>query len=345
MKIGLITGITGQDGSYLAELLLEKGYIVYGVVRRTSSNVLPRISHIKDKIHLRQGDLSDGNSISNILSEINEQQPCFERLEVYNLAAMSHVRDSFELSEYVGDIDGLGTLRILNAIKKMGDTFVQKTRFYQASTSEMFGNNGTSNYITEQTSFCPRSPYGVAKLYAHCITQNYRESYKMFACSGILFNHESPRRGPTFVTRKITIGINEIMKGKQEYISLGNIYAKRDWGHAKDYVYGMWLMLQTNAPKDYILASGETHSVKEFIENAFSVQNVSIKWRGEGVNEEGYDECTGKVLIKIDPKYFRPAEIDILLGDSSRARNELGWVPKNNFNTLVKEMVDNDCYN
>jgi GDPmannose 4,6-dehydratase len=343
MKIGLVTGITGQDGSYLAELLIEKGYIVYGIIRRTSSDILPRISHISNKIHLRQGDLSDGNSISNILFEINELYPCFERLEIYNLAAMSHVRDSFELSEYVGDIDGLGTLRILNAIKKMGDTFLKKTRFYQASTSEMFGNNGTSNYITEQTPFYPRSPYGVGKLYAHCITRNYRESYNMFACSGILFNHESPRRGPTFVTRKITIGLNKILKGEQEFISLGNIYAKRDWGHAKDYVYGMWLMLQTDVPEDYILASGETHSVKEFIEKAFSIKNFSIKWRGDGINEEGYDENTGKVLIKIDPKFFRPAEIDILLGDSSYAREKLGWCPQHNFDSLVKEMVDSDC--
>lgn len=343
MKIALITGITGQDGSYLAELLIEKGYKVYGVIRRTSSDVLPRISHIAHQIHLRQGDLSDGNSVLNILFEIKEVYPDFERLEVYNLAAMSHVRDSFDLSEYVGDIDGLGTLRILNAIKKMGQEFTKKTRFYQASTSEMFGNNGTSMYITEQTPFYPRSPYGVGKLYAHCITRNYRESYKMFACSGILFNHESPRRGSTFVTRKITLGINNILKGNQDCIMLGNIYAKRDWGHAKDYVYGMWLMLQNDIPEDFILASGETYSVKQFIEKAFYIKGITIKWRGEGVNEEGYDEHTGKVLIKIDPTFFRPAEIDVLLGDSSYARTKLGWTPKHNFDSLVNEMVESDC--
>jgi GDPmannose 4,6-dehydratase len=343
MKIGLITGITGQDGSYLAELLLEKDYIVYGIIRRTSSNIIARLDHIANKLNLRQGDLSDGDSISTILHEINATYPDFERLEVYNLAAMSHVRDSFELSEYVGDIDGLGTLRILNGIKKMGDKFINKTRFYQASTSEMFGNNGLEKYITENTPFYPRSPYGVAKLYAHCITRNYRESYNMFACSGILFNHESPRRGPTFVTRKITIGLGKILKGEEKFISLGNIYAKRDWGHAKDYVNGMWLMLQQDKADDFILSSCETYSVKDFIERAFQLKGFNIKWRGEGVNEEGYDENTGKVLIKISEKYFRPAEIDVLLGDCSYARQKLGWKANYSFDDLVKEMVDMDC--
>lgn len=343
MKIGLITGITGQDGSYLAELLLEKNYIVYGIIRRTSSNIIPRVNDIAEKLNLRQGDLSDGDSISNVLHEINETYPEFERLEVYNLAAMSHVRDSFELSEYVGDVDGLGTLRILNGIKKMGEKFVNKTRFYQASTSEMFGNNGLGEYITENTPFYPRSPYGVAKLYAHCITRNYRESYNMFACSGILFNHESPRRGPTFVTRKITIGLGKILKGEDEFISLGNIYAKRDWGHAKDYVNGMWLMLQQDKAEDFILSSCETYSVKDFIERAFNLKGFNIKWRGEGVNEEGYDEITGRVLIKISEKFFRPAEIDVLLGDCTNAKEKLGWKVKYSFDDLVKEMVEMDC--
>ena len=343
MKIGLITGITGQDGSYLAELLLEKNYIVYGIIRRTSSNIIPRIDHFANKLNLRQGDLSDGDSISTILHEIKSTYPNFKRLEVYNLGAMSHVRDSYELSEYVGDIDGLGTLRILNGIKKMGEQFMKNTRFYQASTSEMFGNNGLGEYITENTPFYPRSPYGVAKLYAHCITRNYRESYNMFACSGILFNHESPRRGPTFVTRKITIGLGKILKGEEEFISLGNIYAKRDWGHAKDYVNGMWLMLQQDKAEDYILSSCETYSVKDFIERAFNLKGFNIKWRGEGVNEEGYDENTGRVLIKISEKYFRPAEIDVLLGDCTNAKEKLGWKPEYSFNDLVKEMVDMDC--
>ena len=343
LKIGLITGITGQDGSYLAELLLEKNYIVYGVIRRTSSNIIPRIDHISDRLNLRHGDLSDGNSISTILHEISDTYPNFERLEVYNLAAMSHVRDSYELSEYVGDIDGLGTLRILNCIKKMSDSFLKRTRFYQASTSEMFGNNGSEKYITENTPFHPRSPYGVAKLYAHCITRNYRESYNMFACSGILFNHESPRRGPTFVTRKITIGLGKILKGEEQFISLGNIYAKRDWGHAKDYVYGMWLMLQQEIAEDYILSSCETYSVKDFIEKSFSLKGFNMKWRGEGVNEEGYDENTGRVLIKIDEKYFRPAEINVLLGDCTNAKKKLGWTVNYSFDDLVKEMVNLDC--
>ena len=333
-KFAFITGITGQDGSYLAELLLEKGYIVYGLIRRSSSINTKRIDCIYSKIQLRYGDLSDSSSITRILNEIKSQNP--KLIEIYNLGAMSHVKVSYDMPEYTGEIDGLGVTRILETIMSLGLKNIVK--FYQASTSELYGKVQEIPQ-TETTPFYPRSPYGFAKLYSFWITKNYRESYGLFACNGILFNHESPRRGETFVTRKITIGLKNILEGKQEHLVLGNLDAKRDWGHAKDYVRGMWLMLQHDFPEDYVLSTNETHSVREFIEKAFAIKGIDIQWKGSGVNEVGFENVSGKVLIKVDPKYFRPAEVDLLLGDSSKARSELGWEPEISFNQLVEEMV------
>jgi GDPmannose 4,6-dehydratase len=342
-KIALITGITGQDGSYLAELLLEKGYIVWGIIRRSSSINTGRIDHIFDKLFLRYGDLTDSSNLFNILTEIKNTYPELERIEVYNLGAMSHVKVSFELPEYTCDVDALGTLRLLEACRNCGVPLL-KIRFYQASTSEMYGKV-VEVPQTEKTPFYPRSPYGVAKLYAFWITKNYRESYGMYACSGILFNHESPRRGHNFVTRKVTIALNNILKGKQDKLVLGNINSLRDWGHAKDYVEGMWRMLQKDADKvdDYVLATNEYHSVREFVEKAFSLKGINIAWTNEGVKEIGYDINTGRELVFISEKYFRPAEVDELLGDSTKAKEELGWIPAVKFGDLVKEMVDADC--
>jgi GDPmannose 4,6-dehydratase len=334
MKIALITGICGQDGSYLAELLLEKKYTVYGLIRRSSSINTNRINHIYSQLHLRYGDLSDTSSITKILNEIKSNNPSV--IEIYNLGAMSHVKVSFDVPEYTGDIDGLGVLRILDTILSLGLKNIVK--FYQASSSELYGKVQEIPQ-TEQTPFYPRSPYGVAKLYGYWITKNYRESYNMFACNGILFNHESPRRGETFVTRKITIALNNIVKGKQDHLVLGNLDSQRDWGHAKDYIYGMWLMLQHDFPEDYVLSMNETHSVREFVEKAFKLKGFDIKWKGSGVNEVGFDSKTGKILIKVDSKYFRPAEVDFLLGDSTKARSELEWKPKYSFDNLVEEMV------
>ncbi len=341
MKIALITGITGQDGSYLTELLLEKNYIVYGIIRRSSSINTHRIEHIFENknLILKYGDLSDGTCLIEILSQIKKDYD-FEILEIYNLGAMSHVKVSFEVPEYTADIDAMGTLRILNAIRSSG--LEHKTKFYQASTSELYGKV-VEVPQNENTPFYPRSPYGVAKLYAHWITKNYRESYNMFCCSGILFNHESPRRGPTFVTRKITRGLNMILKGEKTKLILGNLDAKRDWGHAKDYVYGMWLILQKEKPDDYVLSTNEFHSVREFVEKSFKIKGFDIEWKGTGINEIGYDSNTGRELISISEKYFRPAEVEELLGDSSKARNELNWKPKYTFNELIKEMVNEDC--
>ena len=303
-KIALITGITGQDGSYLAELLLEKGYIVWGIIRRSSSINTGRIDHIFDKLILRYGDLTDSSNLFNILTEIKNTYPDLDRLEVYNLGAMSHVKISFELPEYTCDVDAMGTLRVLEACRMCGIP-LSKIRFYQASTSEMFGKV-LEVPQTEKTPFYPRSPYGVAKLYAYWITKNYRESYNMYACSGILFNHESSRRGHNFVTRKITIALGNILKGKQDKLVLGNINSLRDWGHAKDYVEGMWRMLQKDADKvdDYVLATNEYHSVREFIEKAFLFKGITIGWKGEDLEEIGYDINTGKELIFISEKYF-----------------------------------------
>jgi GDPmannose 4,6-dehydratase len=341
MKIALITGITGQDGSYLAELLLEKDYIVFGIIRRSSSINTNRIDHIfhHPNLLLKYGDLSDGTCLLQILLEIKNNY-CFDVLEVYNLGAMSHVKVSFEIPEYTADVSGLGTLRLLNAIKSSG--LAKKTRFYQASTSEMYGKVMEVPQ-KETTPFYPRSPYGVAKLYAHWITKNYRESYDMFACSGILFNHESPRRAHNFVTRKITIGLSKILRGETDRLVLGNLDSKRDWGHSKDYVYGMWLMLQQKKPDDYVLATNEFHSVREFVELAFSLKGIEIKWKGEGLNEIGYDAVLGRELIFVSDKYFRPAEVDELLGDATKAKQDLDWSPNISFKELVEEMVNYDC--
>ena len=342
MKIALITGITGQDGSYLTELLLNKNYDVWGIIRRASDINTQRIEHLysNKKMILRYGDLTDSANLVHILYEIKEKYKNLERLEVYNLAAMSHVKVSFEMPEYTGNVDGLGTLRLLEAIRSTG--LEKKTRFYQASTSELYGKVQEIPQ-NENTPFHPRSPYGVAKLYAYWIVQNYRESYKMFACNGILFNHESPRRGPTFVTRKITRGLNMILKGERSDLILGNLDAKRDWGHAKDYCYAMWLMLQQKEPEDFVISSNEQHSVRGFVEEAFSLKGFNIAWKGIGINEIGYDIKTGRELIFISERYFRPAEVDTLLGDSSKARKKLNWKSKYTFDELIKEMVENDC--
>jgi GDPmannose 4,6-dehydratase len=339
-KVAFITGITGQDGSYLAELLLEKKYIVWGILRRSSNINTCRIDHIFDKLHLRYGDLTDQVTITNILTEIKNTYSDIERLEVYNLGAMSHVKISFEMPLYTGDVDAMGTLRLLESIRNCGISN-EKIRFYQASTSEMYGKV-VEKPQTENTPFYPRSPYGVAKLYSYWITKNYRESYNMYACSGILFNHESPRRGHNFVTRKITLALGNILNKKQDKLVLGNLDALRDWGHAKDYVKGMWLILQQNIPKDYILSTNEYHCVREFVEKAFNLRGFSIKWKGTGLNEIGYDEHTGRELIFVSEKYFRPAEVDELLGDSTLARTELGWNPEITFDELVTDMVESD---
>lgn len=335
MKKALITGITGQDGSYLTELLLEKGYEVHGIIRRSSSFNTSRIDHLYQDSHingvrlfLHYGDLSDGSNLNRLLEKIHPD-------EIYNLAAQSHVRVSFDIPEYTGDVTALGALRLLDAIRETGI----KTKFYQASSSEMFGLVQETPQ-SETTPFYPRSPYGVAKLYAHWITKNYRESYGLYAVSGILFNHESPRRGETFVTRKITRGLTNIKKGLQEKLYLGNLDAKRDWGYAKDYVEGMWLMLQQAEPDDYVLATGETHTVREFAEAAAQSLGFDLVWQGEGINEQGVDKTTGQIIIEIDPKYFRPAEVDLLIGDASKAKEKLGWVSKTGFDELVRLMVE-----
>ena len=342
MKVALITGITGQDGSYLAELLLEKDYQVWGIIRRSSSINTQRIEHIfKNKnLTLKYGDLSDGSCMLEILYNIKASYPQLERLEIYNLGAMSHVKVSFEIPEYTADIDALGTLRILNAIRSSGLESI--TRFYQASTSELYGKV-VEVPQTEKTPFYPRSPYGVAKLYGHWITKNYREAYNMYACSGILFNHESPRRAHNFVTRKITIGLGKILRGEADNLVLGNLDSKRDWGHSKDFVYGMYLMLQQETPEDYVLSTNEYHSVREFVEKAFKLRGFNIQWKGTHTDEIGYDANTGRELILVSEKYFRPAEVDELLGDSTKARTELQWTPKISFDELVEEMVNSDC--
>ena len=343
-KVALITGITGQDGSYLAELLIEKQYDVWGVMRRSSSINTSRIEHIFDKLTLRYGDLTDSSNLLNILTDISKKytnDQDLQRLEIYNLAAMSHVKVSFEMPEYTADVDGTGTLRLLEAVRCSGIPN-DKVRFYQASTSELYGKV-VEVPQKETTPFYPRSPYGVAKLYGYWITKNYREAYDLYACSGILFNHESPRRTHNFVTRKITLGLGKILRGEQDSLVLGNINSLRDWGHAKDYVYGMWLILQQDAAEDFVLSTNEYHSVKEFVEKSFGLRGFNIKWKGEGVDEIGYDEISGRELIFVSEKYFRPAEVEELLGDSTKARATMGWKPQYTFDTLVKEMVDNDC--
>ncbi|KAG9295777.1 hypothetical protein G9A89_009005 [Geosiphon pyriformis] len=337
-KVALITGITGQDGSYLTEFLLDKGYTVHGIIRRSSSFNTGRIEHLykdrheKPRMVLHYGDLTDSTNLVHIFSQVLPT-------EVYNLGAQSHVKVSFDMAEYTGDVDGLGTLRLLDAIRTCGLT--EHIKFYQASTSELYGKV-VETPQSETTPFYPRSPYGVAKLYAYWIVVNYREAYNMFACNGVLFNHESPRRGRTFVTRKISRAVAEIHLNKQQCLWLGNIDSKRDWGHAKDYIEGMWLMLQQEYPDDYVLATGETHSVKEFVEKAFAVVNISILWEGEGEETVGKDSKTGIVRVRVDPKYFRPTEVDLLLGNPKKAQTKLGWKRKVDFESLVKEMVLED---
>jgi GDPmannose 4,6-dehydratase len=336
MKTALITGITGQDGAYLAELLLGKGYIVHGIKRRSSSYNTARVDHLYKDPHekdvrflLHYGDLTDATNIIRIVQETKPD-------EIYNLAAQSHVKVSFETPEYTANADALGTLRILEAIRLLG--LADKARFYQASTSELYGLVQEIPQ-TERTPFYPRSPYAVAKLYSYWITVNYREAYKMFACNGILFNHESPVRGETFVTRKITMAAARIKLGMQKKLYLGNLDAKRDWGHAKDYVEAMWLMLQQPEPDDFVIATGETHSVREFVEAAFKEVGISLEWTGSGVDEKGRSRVTGEVIVEVDPAYFRPTEVDILIGDATKARTKLGWQAKMTFPELVKTMV------
>lgn len=338
-KVALITGVTGQDGAYLAELLLSKGYEVHGIKRRSSLFNTNRIDHLYTDLHeenvhfiLHYGDMTDSTNIIKIIQEVQPD-------EIYNLAAQSHVKVSFETPEYTANSDAVGALRILEAIRIL--KLEKKTKFYQASTSELYGKVQEVPQ-TETTPFYPRSPYAVAKLYAFWITKNYREAYGMYACNGILFNHESPIRGETFVTRKITRGVARIKLGMQKKIYLGNIDAKRDWGHAKDYVEGMWLMLQQETPEDYVLATGETTSVRDFITMAFNEVGIKMKWEGKGVDEKGIDAETGDILIEIDPNYFRPTEVDLLIGDASKAFNNLGWKPKHNLLDLVKDMVQSD---
>jgi GDPmannose 4,6-dehydratase len=338
-KVALITGVTGQDGAYLSELLLAKGYAVHGLRRRSSTVNTARVEALYADPHdaqsnffLHYGDLTDALSLVRIIQDVRPT-------EIYNLGAQSHVQVSFETPEYTANADGLGALRLLEAVRVLG--FDRQVRFYQASTSELFGK---VNEIPqrETTPFHPRSPYGIAKLYAHWITVNYREAYGMHASTGILFNHESPLREETFVTRKITRAVAAIVRGVQDKLHIGNINAARDWGYARDYVHGMWLMLQQEAPDDYVLATGETHTVREFIERAFAVAGVRIGWRGQGTEEIGFDEKSGKVLVEVDPRYFRPAEVDLLVGDCSKAKSKLGWRHTVSFDDLVAEMVQAD---
>ena len=327
-KVALITGITGQDGSYLAELLLEKGYEVHGIVRRASLINTHRIDHIYNDLHLHYGDLTDATNIIGVIKKVEPD-------EIYNLGAQSHVKVSFETPEYTGQVDGLGTLRVLEAVRLLG--MEKKTRIYQASTSELYGLVQATPQ-TETTPFYPRSPYGVAKLYGYWIVKNYRESYGMHCSSGILFNHESPRRGETFVTRKITQGLSRISVGLQDCLYLGNLDAKRDWGHAKDFVEAMYLMLQQDEPDDYVIATGEQHSVREFVEEAAPIFGMKIEWMGEGLDEVGYDWNTKRTVIRVKERYFRPAEVESLLGDPTKAKEKLGWEPTTSFKQLVEDM-------
>jgi GDPmannose 4,6-dehydratase len=336
-KVALISGITGQDGSYLTELLLDKGYNVHGIIRRSSSFNTFRIDHIYNnseylnkRFFLHYGDLTDSSNLNRLVEKI---QPS----EIYNLGAQSHVQVSFEVPEYTAEVDGVGTLRFLDAIKEIG----LNTRFYQASTSELYGKVQEVPQ-TEITPFYPRSPYAAAKLYAYWIVVNYREAYNVFASNGILFNHESERRGKTFVTRKITVAASKIILGQQEKLFLGNLDSKRDWGYAPEYVEGMWRMMQAEAPDDFVLATNETHSIREFVEESFKVLGEEITWKGNGIDEKGILKSSGKEVVAIDPRYFRPTEVDLLIGDASKARSVLGWKPKVTFRELVKIMVEAD---
>jgi GDPmannose 4,6-dehydratase len=331
MKKALITGITGQDGSYLAELLLEKGYEVHGILRRSSSFNTSRIDSIFGKLKLHYGDLVDSQSLNTLVNNIKPN-------EIYNLGAQSHVKVSFEIPDYTAQVDALGTLRLLESIRACG--LENEVKFYQASTSELFGLVQETPQ-KETTPFYPRSPYGVAKLYGYWIVKNYREAYGLHASSGILFNHESPRRGETFVTKKITSGLKNIQNGNLDVLELGNLNSKRDWGHAKDFVRAMWMMLQQNSPDDYVISTGEQFSVREFVEKAGEYFNFKISWEGTGLQEIGIDEYTGKTIIKVNPKYFRPTEVETLLGDYSKAKEVLGWSPDISFSDLVKDMCEN----
>ena len=339
MKLAFITGITGQDGSYLAELLLEKGYKVFSIVRRTSLLYShSRIDHIRDKLELRYGDMTDSSGLSNYIHSIIQAHPDFELFEIYNLAAQSHVAISFEIPEYTADVDGVGVLRLLEIVRCQSEATRKKIRFYQAGTSEMFGEVKETPQ-NENTPFNPVSPYAVAKVYGHYITKVYRKGYGLYAVNGILFNHESKRRVENFVTMKIVRGIKNILDGKQECIELGNIDSQRDWGHAKDYVYGMLLMLQQDRPDDYVLASGKTQTIRSFIEKAFAFKGITIEWSGEGMDEIGKDAQDGATRVKISPKYFRPCEVEFLLGDSSKAREKLGWTFEyDTLEKLIEEM-------
>jgi len=341
-KTALISGITGQDGSYLTELLLEKGYIVHGIIRRSSSFNTFRIDHLysnkeilNKRLFLHYGDLTDSSNLNRI---IEKTQPD----EIYNLGAQSHVQVSFEVPEYTAEVDAIGTLRFLDAIRETG----LKTKFYQASTSELFGNTMKGPILNpslnEHSSFCPRSPYAAAKLYSYWITVNYREAYNLFTCNGILFNHESERRGKTFVTRKISVGVSKILLRIQDILLMGNLDSKRDWGYAPEFVDGMWRMLQANDPDDYVLATNEAHTVREFIEESFRILGEEIIWKDKGVNERGILKSSGKEVIAIDPKYFRPTEVDVLIGDYTKAKHKLGWEPKTTFKNLVKIMITSD---
>ena len=341
MKKALITGVNGQDGSFLSDFLLEKGYEVHGIIRRSSSFNTGRIEHLyieelksSENFYIHYGDMTDTSNIIRLISEIKPD-------EIYNLAAMSHVKVSFETPEYTADVDGIGTLRILEAVRILG--LEKKTRIYQASTSELYGKVQEVPQ-KETTPFYPRSPYGVAKLYGYWITKNYRESYDMFAVNGILFNHESERRGETFVTRKITMAVARIANGKQDKIFLGNLDAKRDWGYAKDYVECMWLILQHETPEDFVIATGEMHTVREFAALAFKHAGIEVEWQGEGIDEKGINVKTGRVVVEVNPEYFRLAEVELLLGDPSKAKNLLGWNPTStSFEELVEIMVTHDC--
>jgi GDPmannose 4,6-dehydratase len=334
MKKALITGVTGQDGSYLTEILLEKGYEVHGIIRRSSSINTGRIDHLYDnpKLKLHYGDVTDSLTIMGVIKKVQPQ-------EIYNLAAQSHVKVSFETPEYTAMVDGLGTLKILEAVRLLG--MEKDVRIYQASTSELYGLVQEVPQ-TERTPFYPRSPYGVAKLYGFWIVKNYRESYNMFACSGILFNHESPRRGHNFVTKKIVDALRRISEGKQQTLSLGNLNALRDWGHAKDYSRAMWMILQHPTPEDFVIATGEQYSVRQFVERCAPYFGMNIEWYEEGLDEVGIDTHTGRTIVKVDPRYFRPAEVESLLGDATKARTELGWVPEYSFDDLVEEMCTHE---
>jgi len=336
MKKAFITGITGQDGSYLAELLLSKGYEVHAILRRASVFTTKRIEHIfgHRRMFTYHGDLTDSSNLHRLLMKIKPD-------ELYNLGSQSHVAVSFEVPEYTADVVGLGAIRLLDVVRDLGPN----CKYYQASTSELFGGIPGTEPQNEDTPFYPKSPYGVAKLYAYWATVNYRESYDLFACNGILFNHESPRRGETFVTKKITQAVAKIHRGRQQVLKLGNLDAKRDWGHAKDFVYAQWLMLQQDEPKDYVIATGETHTVREFVEIAFREVGVDIEWQGFGVSEKGVDKLTGTVRVEVDKQYFRPAEVELLLGDPSKAERELNWKRQVSFQELVSGMVKYDLEN